>query len=114
MSNIPEAVFYLKDHEWISVHDDGTALICSADYAQESLGYITFEEFPAVIEPVKATSDLFMLLDAEEIETNGDVEADPKLLNSDPYQKDWLLKIRISKASHVDGLIQAEAYSQLV
>lgn len=126
MSHIPKALLYTKDHEWILVDEDGTALVGITDYAQESLGDITFVEFPApgesfsladtfgVIESVKAASDLFMPIDAEVLEINQDVDSEPELLNSDPYEKGWLLKIRIINSSQVDDLLQAEAYAQLV
>ena len=124
---MPETIFYIKDHECISVHDDGSALVGITDYAQENLDYITFVDFPTVgksvsqidtfgfNQSVKAASDLFMPLDAKVIEINEDVEAAPRLLNSDhPYEKGWLHKIRIFNAAQVDGLLRAEAYSQLV
>ena len=126
MSHIPKALLYTKDHEWILVDEDGTALVGITDYAQESLGDITFVEFPApgesfsladtfgVIESVKAASDLFMPIDAEVLEINQDVDSEPELLNSDPYEKGWLLKIRIINSSQVDDLLQAEAYAELV
>lgn len=126
MSQIPEALFYTKDHEWISFSNDGTALVGITDYAQESLGDITFVEFPApgesfsqtdtfgVIESVKAASDLFMPLDGDVIEINEDVEAEPELLNNDPYERGWLLKIRITNSSQVDDLLRAQAYAELI
>lgn len=126
MSHIPKELLYTKDHEWILVGEDGTALVGITDYAQESLGDITFVEFPTpgesfsladtfgVIESVKAASDLFMPIDAEVLEINQDVESEPELLNSDPYEKGWLLKIRIIDSSQVDDLLQAEAYAELV
>ena len=126
MSQIPEALFYTKDHEWITFSEDGTALVGITDYAQESLGDITFVEFPGpseffsqtdafgVIESVKAASDLFMPLDGDVIEINEDVEAEPELLNNDPYERVWLLKIRITNASQVDDLLRAEAYAELI
>lgn len=126
MSQVPEALLYTKDHEWIQLHDDGSATVGITDYAQESLGDITFVEFPevgesfasgdtfGVVESVKAASDLFMPLDAEVVEVNEDVDSEPELLNQDPYQKGWLLKIKLTDASQVDTLLKAAAYSELV
>ena len=126
MSQVPEALLYTKDHEWIQLHDDGTATIGITDYAQASLGDITFVEFPevgesfgsgdtfGVVESVKAASDLYMPLDAEVLEINEEADSEPELLNSDPYQKGWLLKIRLNDASQSDTLLKAEAYSELI
>ena len=126
MSQIPEALLYTKDHEWIQLHQDGTATVGITDYAQESLGDITFVEFPlagesfntgdtfGVIESVKAASDLYMPLDAEVLEVNDEVDAEPELLNSDPYQKGWLLKIRLTDASQVKALLKADAYAGII
>ena len=126
MSQVPEALLYTKDHEWVQIHEDGTATVGITDYAQESLGDITFVEFPAsgesfssgdtfgVVESVKASSDLFMPLDAEVLEVNEEVDSEPELLNSDPYVKGWLLKIRLSEPAQADSLLKADAYSELI
>ena len=126
MSQVPEALFYTKDHEWIQLHQDGTATLGITDYAQESLGDITFVEFPmvgesfnagdtfGVVESVKAASDLFMPLDAEVIEVNSKVDAEPELLNCDPYQNGWLLKISLTNASQVEALLKADAYAEII
>jgi glycine cleavage system H protein len=126
MTQVPEALLYTKDHEWIQIHDDGTATVGITDYAQQSLGDITFVEFPTlgesfrlaetfgVVESVKAASDLFMPLDGEVIEVNEDVDAEPELLNSDPYGKGWLLKVRLIDAAQVAALLKADAYSELI
>jgi glycine cleavage system H protein len=126
MSQIPEALLYTKDHEWIQLHQDGTAIVGITDYAQESLGDITFVEFPmagesfktgdtfGVVESVKAASDLFMPLDAVVLEVNDEVDAEPELLNGDPYQKGWLLKISLTDASQVESLLKADAYAGII
>lgn len=126
MSHIPETIFFIKEHECVSVQDDGSALVGTTEYVQENLYDITFVEFSTVgesfsqidtfglNESVNAASAVFMPLDAKAIELNEDVEAEPRLLNIDPYDKGWLLKIRISYATQVDGLLRAEGYSQLV
>ena len=126
MSQVPEALLYTKDHEWIQLHIDSTATVGITDYAQESLGDITFVEFPlagesfntgdtfGVVESVKAASDLYMPLDAEVLEVNDEVDAEPELLNSDPYQKGWLLKIRLTDPSQVVALLKADAYAGII
>ena len=126
MSNIPEDLYYTKDHEWIKTHDDGTATVGITDYAQESLGDITFVEFPqdgesfstgdtfGVVESVKAASDLFMPVDAEVVEINESVDSAPELLNQDPYGAGWLLKIKLQDRSQLDGLLKADAYQDIV
>lgn len=126
MSQIPEALLYTKDHEWIQLHEDSTATVGITDYAQENLGDITFVEFPlageslkrgdtfGVVESVKAASDLYMPLDAEVLEVNDEVDAEPELLNSDPYQKGWLLKIRLINPSQVVALLKADAYAGII
>ena len=126
MSQVPEALRYTKDHEWIQLHEDNTAIVGITDYAQESLGDITFVEFPlageslkrgdtfGVVESVKAASDLYMPLDAEVLEVNDEVDAEPELLNSDPYQKGWLLKIRLTDPSQVVALLKADAYAGII
>ena len=126
MSQVHGALLYTKDHEWIQLHEDSTATVGITDYAQESLGDITFVEFPmageslkrgdtfGVVESVKAASDLSMPLDAEVLEVNDEVDAEPELLNSDPYQKGWLLKIRLTDPSQVVALLKADAYAGII
>ena len=126
MSQVPEALLYTKDHEWIQLHEDNTATVGITDYAQESLGDITFVEFPSagesfnrgdtfgVVESVKAASDLYMPLDAEVLEVNDDVDSEPELLNSDPYQQGWLLKIRPTDTSQVEALLKADTYVSII
>ncbi|MGB0744927.1 MAG: glycine cleavage system protein GcvH [Opitutales bacterium] len=126
MSNIPTELLYTKDHEWIKVHEDGTATVGITDYAQESLGDITFVEFPekgesfslgdtfGVVESVKAASDLYMPVDGEVAEINEEADASPELLNQDPYGKGWLLQIKLQDTSQLDGLMKADAYQGIV
>ena len=126
MSQVPEALLYTKDHEWIQLHEDSTATVGITDYAQESLGDITFVEFPlageslkrgdtfGVVESVKAASDLYMPLDAEVLEVNDEVDSEPELLNSDPYQQGWLLKIRPTDTSQVEALLKADTYVGII
>lgn len=126
MSQLPDDLFYTKDHEWIRIEDDGIAYVGITDYAQESLGDITFVEFPevgtsltegetfGVVESVKAASDLYMPLEAEVLQVNEAVDSTPELLNQDPYGEGWLLKVKIADMSAAEGLLKPAAYSELI
>jgi len=99
MSELPTDLLYTKDHEWIKLHDDGTATVGITDYAQESLGDITFVEFPevgdtlqigdtfGVVESVKAASDLYMPVSGEIVEINEEVDSAPELVNQEAFVK---------------------------
>lgn len=126
MSELPEELLYTKDHEWIRLEKDGTAVIGITDYAQESLGDITFIEFPevgasfergdvfGVVESVKAASDLYMPVGGEILEINEEVDATPELVNQDAFAKGWLLKIRLSDSSQADGLMKPNEYASII
>jgi len=126
MSQLPEDLLFTKDHEWIRIEDDGTAYVGITAYAQESLGDITFVEFPevgatlaegdtfGVVESVKAASDLYMPLEAEVLEINESVDASPELVNQDPYGEGWLLKVRLVNPDDVDQLLKPDAYAELI
>jgi len=126
MSELPADYLYTKDHEWIQLHDDGTATIGITDYAQESLGDITFVEFPelgatleigdtfGVVESVKAASDLYMPLGGEVTEINGEVDSAPELVNQQAFTQGWLLKIRLTDDSQVADLMKPAAYAELI
>lgn len=126
MSDLPADLLYTKEHEWIRLHEDGTATVGITEYAQESLGDITFVEFPevgaslpagetfGVVESVKAASDLYMPVDAEVIEINDAVDASPELVNQAPFSDGWLLKIRIADKSQLEALLSPGAYSEFI
>jgi glycine cleavage system H protein len=126
MSQLPEDLLFTKDHEWIRIEDDGTAYVGITAYAQESLGDITFVEFPevgatlaegdtfGVVESVKAASDLYMPLEAEVLEINESVDASPELVNQDPYGEGWLLKVRLVNPDDADQLLKPDAYAELI
>lgn len=126
MSELPEDLLYTKDHEWIRIQDDGTAVIGITDYAQESLGDITFIEFPevgasfaagdvfGVVESVKAASDLYMPVGGEIVEINQAVDASPELVNQDAFSKGWLLKIRMADKSEAESLMKPVDYAAII
>ncbi|MDG1346285.1 MAG: glycine cleavage system protein GcvH [Crocinitomicaceae bacterium] len=123
--NIQEELKYTKDHEWVRVEGD-IATVGITDFAQSELGDIVYveietegetldaEEVFGSIEAVKTVSDLFMPISAEIIEFNADLESSPETVNTDPYGKGWMVKIKISNSSQIDSLMNAEAYGSLI
>jgi glycine cleavage system H protein len=119
--NIPAELKYTKDHEWVRVEGD-TATVGVTDYAQSELGDIVYveietegesldqEEVFGTVEAVKTVSDLFMPVAGEVIAVNEKLADQPELVNSDPYGEGWMIKVNLSDASQVDGLMDAEAY----
>lgn len=116
---------YTKDHEWIRVDGDvGTVGI--TDYAQEQLGDVVFVELPdigktitkggdaAVVESVKAASEIYAPADGEVVETNEALVGEPGLVNSDPAGKGWFLKLKLSDPSQLDALMDEEGYKGFV
>ena len=123
--NIPATLKYTKDHEWVSIDGD-IATIGVTDFAQSELGDIVFVEIETVgetmdkeevfgtIEAVKTVSDLFMPVSGEIIEFNGGLESNPEAVNTDPYGAGWMIKVRMTNTSEIDGLMDAAAYEALV
>jgi glycine cleavage system H protein len=123
--NVPQNLKYTKDHEWVLVEGD-VATVGITDFAQGELGDIVYIEIETVgesidheevfgsVEAVKTVSDLFMPISGEIIEFNDKLEADPELVNSDPYGDGWMIKVKISDASQVNDLLDAAAYSALI
>ena len=122
---IPSALKYTKEHEWLRVEGD-FAFVGITDFAQGELGDIVFleietlgesldkEETFGTIEAVKTVSDLFMPASGEVIEVNPLLEEHPELVNSDPYGKGWLIKLKLKDASGISGLLSAEQYTVLL
>jgi len=123
--NIPAQLKYTKDHEWISIDGD-VATVGITDFAQGELGDIVYvevetvdetleiEEIFGTVEAVKTVSDLFLPLSGEIIEFNSALEDEPEKVNSDPYGDGWMIKIKLSDVSQIDGLLSAEAYKELI
>ncbi len=123
--NIPANLKYTKDHEWVSIDGD-VATIGITDFAQGELGDIVYveietegesldsEEVFGTVEAVKTVSDLFMPLAGEIIEFNTELEANPELVNSDPFGKGWMIKVKVSDSSQISELLDASAYEALV
>jgi glycine cleavage system H protein len=123
--SVPENLKYTKDHEWVKIEGD-TATVGITAFAQGELGDIVYveietegesldqEEVFGSVEAVKTVSDLFMPLSGEITEFNSNLEANPELVNSDPYGEGWMIKVKISNPSEVEDLLDAAAYSALI
>lgn len=123
--NIPSNLKYTKDHEWVLIDGD-TATIGITDFAQKELGDIVYvevetldqsldkEEVFGTVEAVKTVSDLFLPLSGEIIEFNDSLEVSPEDVNSDPYGKGWMVKVKIANASEIEELLSSDAYKQLI
>jgi glycine cleavage system H protein len=122
----PSELKYTKDHEWVRDNGDGTATVGITEFAQSELGDIVFVDINDVgttvdkdgtfgtVEAVKTVSDLFMPVDGEIIEINALLEDNPELVNEDPYGEGWMVKIKLSDVSHLDGLLSADAYQEII
>ena len=122
---VPADLRYTKDHEWVRVAGD-TATVGITAFAAEQLGDIVFVELPdvgrtldqfatfGVVESVKAVSDLFAPVGGEVVEANGALAGKPELVNEDPYEAGWMIKVRLADAGQVDGLLDAAAYDDIV
>ncbi len=126
MSEIPKDLSYAKTHEWIANDGDGTVTIGITEYAQGSLGDLVFVELPeagtkvsagdavAVVESVKAASDIYAPVNGEIVEINEDLDESPERVNEDPFGQGWLFKMAVDNADDLDGLLDAAAYGEIV
>ena len=122
---IPEALQYTSEHEWIAIEDD-VATIGITDYAQGELGDIVFVELPnkgdstthmeafGTIEAVKAVSELYAPLTGEIQDVNSSLEEQPELINNDPYGEGWIIKLKIGDESELEKLLSAEDYESQI
>ncbi|MCK4881730.1 MAG: glycine cleavage system protein GcvH [Candidatus Omnitrophica bacterium] len=122
---IVEHLLYTKEHEWINI-EDGEATVGISDYAQESLGDITFIELPSVgdeveqfgefvsVESVKAASDVFSPMSGEVIAVNEDLNENPGMINKSPYEKGWIARIKLSDSEEQSNLMTADEYSKFL
>ena len=125
MSEIPSDLRYRDSHEWVRTEENGTIVVGVSDHAQSALGDMVFVELPepgmsyeqgdacAVVESVKAASDIYSPLGGEIIDANAELEDAPELVNTDPYGAGWLFKMIPSDASQIEGLLDAEAYAAM-
>jgi glycine cleavage system H protein len=125
MSEIPSELRFRESHEWVRDEGNGTVIIGISDHAQAALGDMVYIELPepgmsfdqgeacAVVESVKAASDVYAPVSGEVIEANSALEDNPELVNSDPYVDGWLFKVLLSDSEEIGGLLTAEAYAVL-
>ena len=123
--NFPNELKYTKEHEWIRTEGD-VAFVGITEFAQKELGDIVFLDINTVgeevsadaifgsIEAVKTVSDLFMPVTSEVLEFNKELESNPEYVNSDPYGKGWIVKVKLLDATQVDSLLTADRYKELV
>jgi glycine cleavage system H protein len=123
--NFPDNLKYTKEHEWLRI-EDGTAVVGITEYAQSELGDIVFIEFPekgktfsqndsiGTIEAVKTVADLYAPVSGEVVEINEELTENPALVNQDPYDKGWMLKIQLSNPTEVDTLMDSSVYKEHV
>lgn len=121
MHNIPDNLMYSKDHEWVEINGD-VATVGISDHAQAELSDVVFVDLPevganvsagdavAVVESVKAASDIYTPLSGEILEVNEELNNDPSLVNSDPYAAGWIYKIRVDLPSETEDLMSASDY----
>jgi glycine cleavage system H protein len=123
--NFPADLKYTKDHEWVKINGN-EATVGITDFAQRELGDIVYVDVNTVgetvekeavfgtVEAVKTVSDLFMPLSGEVLEVNKDIDAAPESVNTDPYGKGWMIKIKLSNPSEVSDLLGVEDYKKLI
>ena len=126
MSSIPTELRYAKSHEWLKLESDGTATIGISDFAQESLGDITYVQLPkvgtaikagetfGVVESVKAASDLYAPVSGAVIALNPALESGPETVNRAPYTDGWMLKIKVDDPLAINSLLDSAAYAGVV
>ena len=122
---IPNELKYTKDHEWISI-DGEIAKVGITDFAQRELGDIVYIEIETVgellkadevfgtVEAVKTVSDLFLPVEGEILELNEDLETTPEDVNNDPYEKGWMIKMKVTNPSDLDNLLTSDDYKKLI
>lgn len=126
MSDIPQELKYTASHEWVRTEDDGTLTIGITEHAEGLLGDMVFVELPevgdefeaeqdcAVVESVKAASDIYCPIEGEVVAINEELEDAPEQINVNAYNEGWLFRIQPANASHIDNLMDADAYAELV
>lgn len=126
MSEVPENLRYSTDHDWVRLEDDGLVVIGITDHAQEALGELVYVEVPeagqsfqrgdacAVVESVKAASDVNAPVSGELAAINPALEENPDLVNQDPYDEGWLIRLNPSSPAELDDLLDADAYNRLL
>ena len=128
MNEAPSNLKFLDSHEWIKVGDDNTVIVGISDHAQDELGEVVFVELPgigdelisgdeaAVVESVKAASEVYSPLSGEVIEVNDVLEENPELVNTSPYEEGWFFKLKVSDENlgSLDSMMNAEEYLSML
>ncbi len=126
MNEVPDNLRYTEGHEWLRLEDDGTVTVGITDHAQQALGELVFVDVPdagdsfavgdacAVVESVKAASDVYCPLAGTVAEANPALGDQPELINSGPYVEGWILRLQPQSTTDLDDLLDAEAYQQFV
>ena len=125
MSENPEELKYVETHEWVRKDGDGTVIVGITDYAQGALGDVVYVELPevdsevemgdevAVVESVKAASDIYAPLSGRITEVNESLEGNPELVNTDPYRDGWFFRLKLRDVEELSSLMDSESYSEL-
>ena len=123
--NIPEDLKYTEEHEWIKI-DGNVAIIGITDFAQGELGDIVYVDIDSIgneldvneifgtVEAVKTVSDLFMPIKGKVLEINSNIESTPEIVNEDPYDKGWIIKIEVSENQDLSNLLSADDYKNMI
>lgn len=124
--NTPNDLFYTESHEWVRLNDDGSVTVGITDHAQEQLGDLVFVETPeidkdvsardavAVVESVKAASDIYAPINGKILDANTALADEPELVNTDPFEQGWLFTVQPEDATEVEELMDNEAYESFV
>ena len=126
MSDLPAELKYASSHEWARLESDGTVVVGITDHAQDALGDIVYIELPetgaavdagsevAVVESVKAASDIYSPVTGEVVENNPALEDEPETVNNSPYADGWLFRLKVSSADELEEMMDADAYQAAV
>ena len=126
MSNVPGDLRYTEDHEWVRIQDDGSVVVGITDHAQQALGDLVYVELPepdqeleagdglAVVESVKAASDVYAPFAATVAEVNEALVDAPEKVNEDPYEAGWIARLNVADIAVCDALMDANAYDQFL
>ncbi|OQX36373.1 MAG: glycine cleavage system protein H [Candidatus Sedimenticola endophacoides] len=126
MSNLPTELKYARSHEWVRAEGGDLVSVGISDHAQELLGDLVFVELPevgagvdagsecAVVESVKAASDVYSPVTGEVVEVNEALADAPETINDSPYEDGWMFKVRLSDPAELEGLLDAAAYSEVI
>ncbi len=125
MSNVPEGLFYSKDHEWLKVEGE-TSTVGITDHAQNALGDVVYVELPKAgekfaahdtfgsVESVKAVSELFLPVAGEVTEVNESLQNEPEKVNADPYGDGWMLRVKLANRGELDSMLSAAEYEDYI